>query len=147
MNKKERNPVGISIGIPTLAMVFVVLCLTALSVLSLVTARNQLGIARRAQAAVTNFYVADGLAEQILAAAEQDVAAGNFPKEVYLETKVQCRRDEASFWLSFAVPIDENKNLLIEAVLGEATQIKTWKIVHESTSQAEQTLPVWNGEA
>ncbi|MGI6730695.1 MAG: hypothetical protein ACOX5F_02170 [Anaerovoracaceae bacterium] len=74
MNKFK---VGVALGGPTIILIFVVLSLTTLGALSLVTASGDWKLTRETAEAVTNYYIADGEAEEAIAAADASLRAGH----------------------------------------------------------------------
>ncbi len=64
---KTKDKFGISAGVSSILMVFVVLCLTTFGVLSLVTARADETMTDRTGQTVTNYYEADSKAQQKIA--------------------------------------------------------------------------------
>ncbi len=63
-NIKSGFPIGL--GIPTVLMIFIVLCLTSLGVLSLTSANSDKKLTDKAEAALLADYLAEQTAEQLL---------------------------------------------------------------------------------
>ena len=81
-----------SMGASSVLMIFVVLCLTAFGVLSLVSARADLRLTRRAVQAAEEYYAADagtdallGAVDNALAAARKETASGEDAWDRYLD--------------------------------------------------------------
>lgn len=77
MERKLKMSVGI--GGPSILMIFVILCLTTLSALSLMTASADFKLTKKTAEAVTGYYAADSEAEEILADADASLKAGLSP--------------------------------------------------------------------
>lgn len=67
---------SVGIGGPSIIMIFVVLCLTTLSALSLMTANADRELTNKVAASVQYFYAADNKAEDALADADAALQAG-----------------------------------------------------------------------
>lgn len=90
MNKFK---IGIGLGGPSILMIFVVLCLTTLSTLSLVTANGDWALTQKTTEAVTNYYAADGEAEETIAAADASLLAGQNLEATTFHFKVSDNQD------------------------------------------------------
>ena len=71
MTKKRFGSMGAS----SVLMIFIVLCLTAFGVLSLVSARSDLRLTNRALTAAEEYYAADARTEALLSAVDQKLTA------------------------------------------------------------------------
>lgn len=124
----DKSGKGISVGSASLVMIFSVLCLTVFSVLSLVTANNELRLSEKSAASVKNFYTADSAACDIINEAKKDIALGKTVDS------------------SFEVKIDENRNLEVAFdIENDEIKITKWQISPISWEAIEETLPVWDG--
>ena len=94
MDKKLNMSIGI--GGPSIIMIFVVLCLTTLAALSLMTANADWKLTLKTAEAITDYYVADNEAEEILASADTSLKAGHS-----LETD------------TFVIPVSDHQNLIM----------------------------------
>ena len=74
MERKLKMSVGI--GGPSIIMIFVILCLTTLSALSLMTANADWKLTKKTAQAVMNYYSADNEAEEILASGDASLKSG-----------------------------------------------------------------------
>jgi nucleotide-binding universal stress UspA family protein len=74
MDRKLK--MGVGIGGPSIIMIFVVLCFTTLGALSLMTADADWKLTTKVAASVTDYYAADSKAEELLAAADAALKAG-----------------------------------------------------------------------
>ncbi len=95
MDRKIK--MGVGIGGPSIIMIFVVLCLTTLSALSLMTANADWKLSNKAADAVTDYYSADNEAEEILSATDASLSAGHPP--------------EAD---TFIIPVSATQNLVMK---------------------------------
>lgn len=68
MKQQSKNhSAGVSIGMVSILMIFVVLCLTTFATLSFVSARADLKLSKKASDSVSEYYAADSAAETYLA--------------------------------------------------------------------------------
>ena len=64
--KKTQTGFPVGLGIPTILMIFIILCLTSLGVLSLTSANSDSKLTDKTEAALIADYQAEQTAEQIL---------------------------------------------------------------------------------
>lgn len=138
---KANLKMGISIGGPTIIMIFVVLCLTTLGTLSLVTANADLKLTQKTVVSTAEYYAADNQGElflsQVDAALIKKNAAdliGKFP-----ETAV-VKNQSGSLSISHAININARQKLVIDITSRIANPanssppvhyaINTWKVVN-----------------
>ena len=114
-----------SMGASSVLMIFVVLCLTAFGVLSLVSARADLRLTRRAVQAAEEYYAADagtdallGAVDNALAAARKETASGEDAWDRYLD-----RVAEAVAGIEGASM--QGDSILLTASAGEQREIQT----------------------
>lgn len=90
----ERNlKMSVGIGGPSIIMIFVILCLTTLSALSLMTANADWKLTKKAAAAVQRFYTADNLAEETLAETDATLQSGQALAETTFTFPVSDAQD------------------------------------------------------
>jgi hypothetical protein len=90
---KPSSPAGV--GGPTVVVVFIILCLTLFSVLSLAVASGQQNLTRRSLESIQRYYAADGQAQSArawLAQISRDAAAQADPLS-RVEAQVAARED------------------------------------------------------
>lgn len=63
---KEKQRLSIGTGVPSILMIFVVLCLTTFGVLSFSSSRADLNLTKKNAIQVEAYYTADGVAQEIL---------------------------------------------------------------------------------
>lgn len=124
---KNRKAPFVQIGIPSLLVIFILLCLVTFAALSYVTAANDYSLSQKTAERISDYYAADAKARETLAAMIQD--AGQTP-------------DTDS--LSFSVPIDEKQSLAVEAVRdGDSFTVTRWQVVTEGEWNPDDSLPVF----
>ena len=139
----KRNSAGVSIGGATIVMIFSVLCLTIFSVLSLITAKNDLTLSQKAAAAVTDYYDADARAVEIM-----DMLASTYDGEYHTPAgvEVDIQYDYSTAVLSYSVPVNENLNLsvLLFARDGDMS-VAVWELTDSGAWTADESIAVWDG--
>lgn len=87
MKQQSKNhSAGVSIGMVSILMIFVVLCLTTFATLSFVSARADLKLSKKASDSVSEYYAADSAAETYLAqiASQLETADSSWQQTVSL---------------------------------------------------------------
>lgn len=131
MAEKRRTPAAV--GAASLLVIFAVLCLTVFALLALATVRADRSMSESSCAAVENYYAADCSAEEILAR----LRSGELPAGVAKNGDVY----------TYACPISERQALAVQVRLrGADYEILRWQAVSTLDWQADDRLPVWDGE-
>ena len=92
MKQQSKNhSAGVSIGMVSILMIFVVLCLTTFATLSFVSARADLKLSKKASDSVSEYYAADSTAETYLAqiASQLETADSSWQQTVSLSDTKQ----------------------------------------------------------
>lgn len=131
MNKhKSFSPPAV--GISSLLVIFAVLCLTIFALLSISTVLADGRLGDKVATAVTDYYAADCEAEAILA----QLRSGDIPENVTKEDGI----------FSYACPISDTQTLAVQVKLdGASYQILRWQAVSTVSWEADERIPVWNG--
>ncbi|MDL2237766.1 hypothetical protein LJC56_08065 [Christensenellaceae bacterium OttesenSCG-928-K19] len=125
MGKKES--IGIGTGSVSILAIFVVLCLTTLSALSLVSARADYVLAEKTAQVSKEYYEADAAAEAKLADLLEVVKTGGYQWEGYaMEQGFEIFLRDGTTVVAYTVPINDKKELYAEIELvvdaeGQAT--------------------------
>ncbi len=122
-----------AVGISSLLVIFAVLCLTVFALLSVSTVQAQLRLARSTAGAVTGYYEADAQAEKILV----QLRAGQCPAGVERNGDIY----------TYACAVSETQTLAVRVqVNGTDYTVLRWQTVPTQQWEAEDKLPVWNGQ-
>lgn len=122
-----------AVGASSLLVIFAVLCLTVFALLTLSTVRANQRLGDSAVAAVENYYAADTRAEEILAR----LRAGEMPAGVRKNNDIY----------SYSCPISDSQTLAVQLRLhGTEYEILRWQAMSTVDWQADDSLPVWDGE-
>lgn len=132
MNHKQKFTPP-AVGASSLMVVFAVLCLTVFALLSVSTARADGRLSHKANTAITGYYEADYRAEEVLA----QLRAGIVPAGV--------TREEGMY--TYRCPISDTQVLIVQVSLeGSAYKIHRWQAVSTTDWQADDRIPVWDGQ-
>jgi len=135
---KNSLKMGISIGGPTIIMVFVVLCLTTLGTLSLVTAKADFKLTQKTVESTAAYYAADSQGQLFLAEVDSALNHENAADLIAKlpDTEVIQNKD-ATLAVSCSIKINEAKSLLIELTTAGADKasedaygITSWKVIN-----------------
>lgn len=132
MNKPRRF-VFSAIGAASLLTVFAVLCLTVFTLLSISTVKANERLGDASAKAVSDYYRADRQAEAVLAALRTGQT-------------VEGVREENGVY-RYECPISQIRVLAVEVrISGNDYQILRWQEISSADWQADDRLPVWNGQ-
>lgn len=142
-----------SIGISSLLVIFVVLAAVTLSVLCLVTVRQDLDRAKKLAATQEEYYAADVKATEKLdklyslvtdeSVVDISAAAGEQGFEVS-----GGGREESALTFSWSEDINSRSKLVCKAEYKDGTlSVTSWKTVSNNYYEEENSLPIWNGES
>lgn len=121
------------IGASSLLTIFAVLCLTVFALLSISTVNAHQRLRESASQAVTGYYRADCMAEEILA----HLRSGECPNGV----------TECDGIFSYACAVSDTQALVVEvAVNGEDYTVLRWQAVSTADWEADDRILVWSGE-
>ena len=122
-----------AVGLSSLLVIFAVLCLTVFTLLSVSTVSAHQRLAQSSRQAITGYYRADSQAEEILA----KLRSGEVPQGVTREGNQY----------TYSCPISDTQTLVVRVeVVGENYQILRWQAISTENWEAEDKLPVWDGE-
>lgn len=133
----------IGMGTATLVVIFAVLSMTVLSLLTLLTARNERALAQRTAETVKQYYVTDTNAMHIRRALEQSWQAGNPLPETVKGVSVQTQGDTARYSCPMAggMEIAVTLGLLPDGNV----EVRAWQTI-PGEWELDTRLLVWDGE-
>ncbi len=147
--RKSLNSVGIS----SLLVIFVVLATVILSVLCLVTVRQDLDRAKKLSTAQEEYYSADVKATErldklyALVSDEAIIDISAAAAEQGFEVSGGGRGDQA-LTFSWSEDINSQSKLVCKAQYSDGTlSVTGWKTVSNNYYEEENSLPIWNGES
>ena len=142
--KKEKKSIGVGIGSSSILVIFVILCLTTFSALSLVSANADLKLTMRTNSAITDCYNADSLAEEKIESIakfislddENDIIASNLES---IGVFVESIDNNTNY--SFNIKIDDIKTLYVK--LDENLSPIIWNVLVEDMADLDD-MPLGN---
>lgn len=141
---KERVRMSLSVGGPTIIMIFVILCLTTLGTLSLVTANTDLKLTEKTAAYTVAYYSADNLGEEFLANVDGIIEAGRLDFQ-QLDDTLTRQLPDGSHSIIYNTPIGEEQYLRIELSIPADFGIDDNPNFH-IVSWKTETAQVWDYE-
>ncbi|MBQ3009862.1 MAG: hypothetical protein IJD81_01580 [Oscillospiraceae bacterium] len=134
MNRQEQRNAAPVVGGSSLLVIFAVLCLTVFALLGLSTVQADGRLSDISALAVTDYYTADSMAEEILA----QLRSGEIPDGV-------AERDGV---YTYACRISDTGELQVAVKInGGDYEILRWQAVTTSEWTANDALSVWDGES
>ena len=142
--KKEKKSIGVGIGSSSILVIFVILCLTTFSALSLVSANADLKLTMRTNSAITDCYNADSLDEEKIESIakfislddENDIIASNLES---IGVFVESIDNNTNY--SFNIKIDDIKTLYVK--LDENLSPIIWNVLVEDMADLDD-MPLGN---
>lgn len=154
MKRDKKQPSFINIGLSSLMVVFLVLCLVTFAILSLSSAKSDYSLSEKLATHRTAYYEASDKAEQVLAQIDALLANTYTGQDTYFSDVksafegfqaegISVTPEEANgeLLLSYEVPVDQNQTLKVQlnvqdpALSSAYYEILSWKI--ESVTQWE----------
>lgn len=122
------------VGASSLLVIFAVLCLTVFAMLSISNVQADGRLSDNAAAAITGYYQADCQAEKILSM----LRSGQYPDGVTQDGNVY----------TYACPISDTQVLAVQVTVEQDTyKILRWQAVSAVHWQADDKLPIWDGQS
>lgn len=147
----------VNIGLTSLILIFIILCLATFSLLSLSSARGDQSLAVRSAKAVTEYYRADAQGEKwlkqvdailqketigVMSQDEIKTLAGNVALEL------GCNVDEKTGYISTDISMERGQALHIDlALTGNENryEVKSWYVYDSGNYEIDDSMPVWGG--
>lgn len=148
----------INIGLTSLILIFIILCLATFSLLSLSSARGDQGLAARSARAVTEYYRADAEGEKWLKQADailQKSTVSGIMSQEEIKTlagnvalQLGCDLNEETGYISTDISMERGQALHIDlALTGDEKryEIRSWYVYDNGNYEIDDTIPVWTG--
>lgn len=126
----------ISIGSPSLILIFIIMCLATFSLLSLTSAAGALKLAEKNANAVRGYYQADREGERFVQAVDQRAVAA---------FQTVGDKNHKLFWKE--IPMDFDRVLHIGLLMDEDGNysIQSWKVYNQKDYEIDVSISVWEG--
>ena len=146
----------INIGLTSLILIFIILCLATFSLLSLSSARGDQSLA---VSAVTEYYRADAEGEKWLKQADA-ILQKEMTKKAMDQEEIQalakkmalelgCDADEETDFVSTDISMDRGQALHIDlALTGDENryEVRSWYVYDSGNYEIDDFMPVWDGK-
>ena len=134
---KDKHQLPIGIGISSILLIFVILCLLTFAVLSLVSANADYKLVKKNSAHTHEVYEAENSANELMDKIDS-ILKSTYPS-----------KDQ----IAYEVKVNEHQTLQVVLLLNSEIkkgdsfyQIETWKLINTQTWEADDTLPVYTGD-
>lgn len=159
MKNKHQLPIGI--GISSILLIFVILCLLTFAVLSLVSANADYKLVKKNSAHTYEVYEAENSANElmdkidsILKSTYQSSDSSDYLKQVQQNlTSLDGISFPSKDQIAYEIKVNEHQILQVVLLLNSEIkkgdsfyQIETWKLTGTQTWEADDTLPVYTGD-
>ena len=126
-------------GVTSIIAILVILVLIIFSALSITTSKADLSLAEKTALSTTDFYVADGIAEEKLAEIADTVKNDSKYDEPLTNLGYKVESDGDDTLVSYKVEIDKNKSLFITIRISPDNSLVREKWQVQSTSSWQTT--------
>lgn len=138
MNKKQKNSSSFTnVGLSSLMVVFLILCLTTFALLTLSTARSDYTLSEKMANHRTDYYQACSRAETILDRLDYELEYNRnelLSKEIFVVDNIPVSIDKELGVLSYFVPLENSQKLSVQIQLTDPSsadnffEILSWQI-------------------
>ena len=133
-----------ALGGASLLVIFAVLALTVFALLSLSTVRADVRLGDASAQAISNYYAADGKAQEVLACLRTGAPV---PEDILVSESVIHYEDRVERVCSYTVPISETQELQVEVQLeGEHYTVLRWQAVPAGDWEIDEGIELWDME-
>lgn len=153
---KTKKQAFVQAGLPSLLVIFIVLCLVTFAVLSYVSAKRDYSLSQKTADRVQLYYETDLKARAELLSVEIQLydIYSQLPRREESLFLQECRKafpDMTGNSLSFQIPYGESQALLVELSLllpqseeDSPYQITKWQVITTADWNADDSLPVFH---
>lgn len=152
MAQKSKNKVNI--GVSSLILIFIVLCLATFGLLSLSSAQGDIKLAERNGEAVRGYYEADNKGQEWLRQVDQVLMAemgkdqDSSQSSLRIKDRLGSLYDRGTGRIATDIPMDKGQSLHIELALmcgNQRYEIKSWYVYNSQEYGIDKSMPVWDG--
>ncbi|MFZ2539144.1 MAG: hypothetical protein WAX04_09630 [Oscillospiraceae bacterium] len=161
MSKKTGT--GVNIGSVSILVIFVLLCLTTFATLSLVSANADAKLTDSAAKSLSEFYLADSQAEELLSSIDLKlIATTTSDKSSYFKScidslsalsGVTTYENSDGIVVDYSVPVNDNRKLCVSLNLlypneanGKRFRLEKWQTVYTGEWEADDSLNLWDSD-
>jgi len=149
--KRGLKAMGLPVGGPSLLMAFILLCLTIFASIAFMSANRDYKLSQKTAETLTQYYVADNRAEEILAEINSSLKKNEIIKNIETNLKdydATITKDGNTIYVSYAVTVKMEMVLAVDACFKEEDKVEIlgWKVVNNRIIEDTPTfldLPVF----
>lgn len=142
----------VNIGTASIILIFIILCLSVFSLLSLSDAKSAEVFAGRRADSVTAYYQADADGQRFIQAAAEALQGGMTADDAVIQaaavlpesTEAQLVRGEEGVRLICEIPMSAGQSLHVELDGGDAS-VQAYYVYNSEDYAIDNRLPVWTG--
>ena len=142
---RNKTQFSMNIGLPSILLIFVILCLVSFGVLSLVSANSDLKLSRKVLKRSSSYYETCNEAEEMLAEVHRQLVEAYLACDSIQSYQVKIQ----AIPTSYTYPISDLQDLKITLRFlypanqdGDFYQIETWQIVTADDVEYDESLHV-----
>jgi len=149
--KRGLKAMGLPVGGPSLLMAFILLCLTIFASITFMSANRDYRLSQKTAESLTQYYVADNKAEEILAQINSSLKKNETIEDIETNLKdydATIAKEGNIINVSYSIAIKEKIVLAVDArfMAEDKVEILEWKVVNNHTIEDTPTfldLPVF----
>ena len=148
--KRKLKAMGLPVGGSSLLMAFILMCLTIFACISFMAASRDYKLSQKTAESLTQYYVADNKAEEILAEIDGSLKNNHAIEDIENNLKdynTIITKEGNTINISYDVAIKDQMELAVKARVKEGKiEILGWKVVNNSIIEDTPTfldLPVF----
>ena len=145
----NKNTAGVSVGSVSLLVIFLVLCMSIFSVLSLTTAKTELRLAEKSAQAVAGYYRADLACMETMERLQEALDQGAATTELIRQAEAlggSARLVNGALRIEYAQQIMPGQELqAVFATQNGKVSILSWRAIDVGPWEPDFTLNLWGG--
>lgn len=133
MNKNKQN-IQIGLGIPSIFMIFMILCLAIITTLAFTRSQQNLRIAQQERKYIQDYYQADALGEYLVDKIQEakgtiyDKMKDSLIQEVLLNNSVQYVVNDQEVSLKLKINETQRLEIILRVQASGQLEIRTWEL-------------------
>jgi hypothetical protein len=151
MKNEKKAPRGVTIGITSIVVLFVVIAMTIFAVLTLSTVAQEKKLADKSAAAIRAYWADDEACSEIASRFGRlwaDGADAGALRAAAAEADAVCYEQGDETRIDFSRVIDDTRKLSVSLALGDSFRIVGWKTeaLDQEAWQPDTEIDVWQGD-
>ena len=142
---RKKTQFSMNVGLPSILLIFVTLCLVSFGILSIVSANSDLKLSQKVLTRTTNYYKTCNQAEEILAEVHRQLLEAYFScdsEDIYFQ-KIKTISTSYSYTISELQELHISLRFVYPSSSdGTFYEIETWQIVTTDNLEYDESLHV-----